>query len=98
MDFSTAQQRAWANKAAHGFNMHNVPLEFMFTVRELAEAFTAWREDLPDLGEELADAAIFLLSVAEMTGCDLGAAVEAKLAVNEARVYKKLPSGVQVKE
>jgi hypothetical protein len=36
--------------------------------------------------------------VAEMVGVDLQAAVEAKLAVNEARVYRRLPNGVLAKD
>ena len=42
--------------------------------------------------------AIFLLGLAEMTGTDLGEAVEAKLAVNEARQYRSLANGTLVKE
>jgi NTP pyrophosphatase (non-canonical NTP hydrolase) len=37
----------------------------------MAEAFDAWRKGRDDLGEELADVAIYLLSVAEMTGVEL---------------------------
>jgi hypothetical protein len=36
--------------------------------------------------------------LAEMAGADLQEAVEAKLAVNEARVYRLLPNGVPVKD
>ena len=46
------------------------------------------------LGEELADVAIYLLSLAEMTGVDLQNEIEAKMAKNEARVYQRLPNGV----
>ena len=42
--------------------------------------------------------AIFLLGLAEMTGTDLGQAVEAKLAANEAREYRSLANGTLVKE
>ena len=54
--------------------------------------------DTGHLGEELADVAIFLLGLAEMTGTDLGQAVEAKLAANEAREYRSLANGTLVKE
>jgi NTP pyrophosphatase (non-canonical NTP hydrolase) len=50
-----------------------------------------------DLAEELADAALFLVSLAEMVGADLQEAVEAKLAKNAVRTYQRLPSGVLVK-
>jgi hypothetical protein len=95
--FRTAQDRAWANKLAKRFNVTDVPLEFGLLVEEVGEAFSAWRKDRPSLGDELADVAIFLLGLAEMTGVDLQSAVEAKLAANEARVYERLPNGTLVK-
>jgi NTP pyrophosphatase (non-canonical NTP hydrolase) len=52
----------------------------------MAEAFDAWRKSREDLGEELADVAIYLLSLAEMTGVDLQDEIEAKMAKNAARV------------
>lgn len=97
MDIRSAQQRAWQNKVAKGFNTTDVPLEFCLLQGELAEAFDAWRKDREDLGEELADIAIYLLSLAEMTGIDLEDQLEAKMAKNEARVYQRLPNGVLAK-
>ncbi|HTZ23690.1 MAG TPA: hypothetical protein VMC83_06835 [Streptosporangiaceae bacterium] len=47
---------------------------------------------------ELADIAIYLLGLAEMTGVDLQDAVEAKLAVNKARTYQRLPNGTLAKD
>jgi hypothetical protein len=52
----------------------------------MAEAFDAWRKGRDDLGEELADVAIHLLGLAEMTGIDLLEEIEAKMARNAARV------------
>jgi NTP pyrophosphatase (non-canonical NTP hydrolase) len=60
---------------------------------EMAEAFDAWRKGRDDLGEELADVAIYLLGLAEMTGIDLLDEIEAKMARNAARVYQRLPNG-----
>ncbi len=97
MDIRSAQQRAWANKVAKGFNTTDVPLEFCLLQGELAEAFDAWRTGREDLGEELADVAIYLLSLAEMTGVDLQDQLEAKMAKNEARVYQRLPNGALAK-
>ena len=71
-----------ANKVAKGFNITDIPMEFGLLVEEVGEAFSAWRKQKPGLGGELADVAIFLLGLAEMTGNDLGAEVEAKLAAN----------------
>ena len=98
MDIRLAQKHAWQNKLAKGFNTTDVPLEFCLLNSEVAEAFDAWRRDRPDVVEELADIAIFLFGLAEMVGADLQEAVEAKLALNEVRVYKRLPNGVLVKD
>ncbi len=68
MDFREAQSSAWATNTA------DVPLESGLLHEELGEAFSAWRKGRPHLGEELADAAIFLLGLAETTGHDLQAA------------------------
>lgn len=38
---------------------------------ELAEAYEAWRKKKDDLGEELADVAIYLLGLSEILGIDL---------------------------
>ncbi|RCH70485.1 hypothetical protein DT019_03070 [Streptomyces sp. SDr-06] len=91
------QAAAWDNKLAKGFNVTDVPLEFGLLTAEVGEAFTAWRQGLPGFGAELADVQLYLVGLAEMTGIDLGEAVEAKLRANAARVYRRSPSGVLVK-
>ena len=88
-----AQGLAWGNKVNKGFNTTDVPLEFCLLQGELAEAFDAWRQGVPEVGKELADVAIYLLGLAEMLGVDLQDAVEAKLAENAARTYRPLPNG-----
>jgi NTP pyrophosphatase (non-canonical NTP hydrolase) len=98
VDFRSAQKLAWENKLAKGFNTSDVPLEFCLLNGEVSEAFDAWRKGRPEVAEELADTAIFLLGLAEMVGADLQAAVEAKLATNETRAYRRLPNGVLVKD
>lgn len=97
MDIRSAQRLAWENKLAKGFNTTDVPLEFCLLNGEVAESFDAWRKSRDDLAEELADAAIYLLGLAQMVGADLQDAVEAKLAKNQARVYERLANGVLVK-
>jgi hypothetical protein len=93
MDIRSGQKLAWENKVAKGFNMTNVPLEFCLLQGEMAEAFDAWRKGREDVGEELADVAIYLLGLAEMTGIDLQDEIEAKMSKNVARVYHRLPNG-----
>lgn len=89
--------KGWENKVAKGFNTTDVPLEFCLLISEVGEAFDAWRKNPDKLAEELADIAIFLFGLAEMTGTDLQDAVQSKLAVNQDRVYKELRRGVHVK-
>jgi NTP pyrophosphatase (non-canonical NTP hydrolase) len=58
------------------------PREFCLLYGEVAESFDAWRKDRQDLGEELADIAIYLFGLAEMTGVDLQREIENKIAKN----------------
>ncbi len=97
MDIRSGQELNWENKVAKGFNTTNIPLEFCLLTKEIAEAFDAWHKGRAHLGEELADAAIYLLGLAEMTGFDLQTEVEDKLAMNAARVYPRLPGDVLAK-
>ncbi len=66
MDIRSAQKRVWANKVAVGFNTTDVPLEFCLLQGEIAEAFDAYRKGREDIGEELADLAIYLLGLTEI--------------------------------
>lgn len=94
MDIGAIQELAWKNKLAKGFNVTDVALEFGLLTAEVSEAFTAWRKCQPGLGEELADVLIFVASLAQMTGIDLAAEVERKLAKNAAREYRRDEAGV----
>ena len=97
LDIRAGQKLAWENKVVKGFNTTDVPLEFCLLQGEMAEAFDAWRKDRGTIGEELADVALFLFSLAAMTGVDLQAEVEAKIEKNAARAYSRLPNGTLVK-
>lgn len=98
MDIRSGQKLAWENKAAKGFNTTDVPLEFCLLQGEVAEAFDAWRKGRDSTGEELADIAIYLFGLAQMTGFDLQDEVEAKLNKNVERSYRRLGNGVLVKD
>ena len=78
---------AYQNKLDKGFNVTDVNLEFCLTYGELAEAHEAWRQKRPDVGEELADVAIYLMGLAEILGVDLQAEVERKVRKNRRREY-----------
>lgn len=71
-------------------------MEFGLTYGELAEAFDAYRKKLPDLGEELADVAIYLLSLSEMLGIDLESEIVKKVEKNKKREYVRI-NGVNVR-
>lgn len=68
LEIREAQRLAGASKITKGFNTSDVPLEFMLLHDEIAESFQAWRRAQPDLGEELADVALYLFALAEMNG------------------------------
>ncbi len=87
MDWKDLQRKVYQNKLDHHFNVENVELEFCLLYGEVGEAFEAWKKKKPDLGEELADVAIYLLGLAEILGLDLGAQVERKMEINRDRRY-----------
>lgn len=94
MEIREAQQLTRANKIAKGFNTSDVPLEFMLLHSEVAESFQAWRRAQPDLGEELADVALYLFALAQMNGVDLDSEIEQKIAKNARRQYTQDSNGV----
>lgn len=87
-EFNNIQKRIYENKLKKGFNTTNVELEFCFTNGELAEAFEAYRKNLPSVGEELADVAIYLYGIAEILGYDLNEEIFKKVSKNKNRIYK----------
>lgn len=86
MDIRSAQKLAWENKIGMGFNATDVPWEFGLLP---AETFTARRKGLPDFGDELADASLYLVALAEITGIDLCDEVTHKIEKNTRRVYER---------
>jgi hypothetical protein len=94
VDIRSAQRLAWDSKVAKGLNLSDVPLEFCLLQGEVAEAFDSWRKGRVDVGKELADVAIYLLGLAQLTGVDLQDEIEAKMAADAGRVCRPLPNGV----
>lgn len=82
------QKRAWENKLAHRFNTTDVNKEFNLLYGEVAEAFDAYNKNQDNIGEELADVAIYLLGLSEMLNIDLEAEILKKMEINESRTYK----------
>jgi NTP pyrophosphatase (non-canonical NTP hydrolase) len=88
IDLKKAQQDILKNKEEKGFNTTDIAMEFCLTHEELAEAYRAYYKKLPDLGEELADVAIYLLAIAEILGIDLEKEIVQKMEKNRKRKYK----------
>ena len=97
MNIHEMQKAVYQNKLNKGFNVTNVNKEFCLLYGEVAEAYDAWRKKKADVGEELADVAIYLLGLSEILGIDLEREIEQKMAVNQGRVYK-LVDGTLTKE
>lgn len=96
IDLQKLQKEALQNKVAKGFNTTDVNLEFALTYGELAEAFAAYSKKLPDLGEELADVAIYLLGLAAILDINLEEEIIKKVEKNKQRTYTKV-NGVNVR-
>lgn len=97
MELKEMQQRVYENKLKHGFNVTNVELEFCLLEGELSEAFEAYIKKHNNLGEELADTAIYLMGLSQILGIDLQDEIEKKMKINESREYVKV-NGVLVKK
>ena len=78
VDLKKLQKEIYQNKVDKGFNVTDVNKEFCLTYGEVAEAYEAWRKKKDDLGEELADVAIYLLGLSEILGIDLEDEIQKK--------------------
>lgn len=96
MDLKKLQKEIYQNKVDKGFNITDVNKEFCLLYGEVAEAYEAYRKKKEDLGEELADVAIYLLGLAEILGKDLETEILNKVEKNRNRVYKNV-DGVNVR-
>jgi len=96
IDLKKVQKEIIDNKIKHGFNTTDVCKEFCLLYGEVAEAYEAYRKKKEDLGEELADSAIYLLGITEILGFDLEKEIQNKIEINSKRVYKK-ENGVNIK-
>ena len=96
LDIKDLQRKALENKKAHHFDYSSIEREFLRMHGEMAEAFEAYYRKKDDFGEELADVAIFLFGIAEITHVDLGYEILKKMEKNRNRVYKNV-DGVEVR-
>ena len=87
IDLTQLQKRVYQNKLAKGFNVTDIYKEFCYISGELAEACEAYMKKKDDLGEELADVALYLLGLAEILGINLENEMLKKIEKNEKRLY-----------
>lgn len=97
MTIQEMQKRTYQNKLNHNFNVTDVPLEFCLLEGEVSEAFEAWIKKHDNIGEELADVALYLFGLSEILGIDLEKECIKKMEINEKREYVKV-NGVLVKK
>ena len=88
MNMKEIQKEIWDNKVNKGFNIADVNKEFCLLYGEVAEAYDAYRKKKDDLGEELADVAIYLLGLSEILGINLEDEIQKKVCKNAKREYK----------
>ncbi len=87
-DWKELQRQVYQNKVDHHFNVTDISEEFCLLHGELAEAYDAYLKKKSDLGEELADVAIYLLGLAEILHVDLEAEILRKMEINRNRRYE----------
>lgn len=82
LDTKKLQKEIIQNKKEHGFNTTDIKFELLLLYGEVNELFQAWlKDDDQNIGEELADVAIFLLGIAEILDKDLGVEIIEKMKV-----------------
>ena len=97
MDLKEIQKEILQNKINKGFNITDINKEFCLLYGEVSEAYDAYRKNKDDLGEELADIAIYLLGISEILGKDLEEEIINKIEINKNRKYKNV-NGTMIKE
>lgn len=88
IDLKQLQKDIYKNKLNKGFNVTDINKEFCLTYGEMAEAYEAWRKKQTDVGEEIADAVIYLLGLSEILNVDLENEILKKVNKNKHRQYK----------
>jgi len=88
VDLDQIQKEVLLNKINKGFNTTDICKEFCLLYGEVGEAYEAYRKKKADLGEELADIAIYLLGLSEILGFSLEKEIYKKLEINKNRKYE----------
>ena len=85
MTLQEMQKSVYENKINKRFNVTDVNEEFNHIYGEVAEAYDAWWKSKSNVGEELADVAIYLMGLAEILHIDLQSEIESKIVINKSR-------------
>ena len=96
MNLKEMQKEILQNKINKGFNTTDINKEFCLLYGEVSEAYDAYRKNKDDLGEELADIAIYLLGISEILGKNLEEEIINKIEINKTRKYKRV-NGTMIK-
>lgn len=83
-------------KLRKALNVTDIYQEFCFLYGELSEACEAYRKKKDDLGEELADVALYLIGLSELLGINQEEEIMNKMEKNEKRKYETI-NGVLTK-
>ena len=98
IDLGKIQKEIDQNKLDKGFNVTDINKEFCFIYGEVSEAYEAWRNNKPDLGEEIADVVIYLLGLSEILNINLESEILKKMEKNESRVYYTIDGVLKKKD
>lgn len=90
IDLKQIQKDIYQNKLDKGFNVTDINKEFCLIYGEVSEAYEAWRKKKDDVGEEIADVAIYLLGLSEILNIDLEKELLRKVNKNKHREYKMI--------
>ena len=96
MQMKAVQKEIFENKVRHGFNTTNITEEFCRLYGEVGEAYDAFYKGTDNFAEELADVAIFLMGIAEISGIDLEEEILKKVEKNKSRKYIRNEKGNMV--
>lgn len=95
LNIKKAQEAIIQNKINHNFNTKDLDMEFCLAYGELGEAYIAMLRKLDDLGEELADVAIYTLGIAELSNLDLTNQIE-KNKANKETIKNEFKSNLNI--
>jgi NTP pyrophosphatase (non-canonical NTP hydrolase) len=87
LDINQVQKRIYKNKKEKCFNVTDIYKEFCYLQRELTEACEAYMNKKDNIGEELADVAIYLLGLSEILNINLEDEINKKMDKNENKQY-----------